>query len=363
MKLYKSTVWNKVMMAAIAGAMCILMLWSGTDHALAASGGWGTTSYSIKSSDGITIKFETLTNSGDATLLTITQGSTKKFVLVDTGKQAANVAGKLSNKGIKKINTVIITHNDGDHINGLKNFSKYGIKITNFYYNYDNSKAYKENNNFDALAYIKSIKSTVITGKATRIRDAQNHSGTTYNVNMETDSKEYLRICRGRLYKLSKMSGNNGYDLVIFPAITDNGWTINNKSMMVVVQTASDRVILGGDIQGTASQAINNYENSSLIKKAPTDAYSYYYGVKNYLFDSEANKRYITYKVSHHGTGTNRHVNASPNIIEVERTFFQNLNPNALVLTGYDSTKADGEYFKLICSKAARYTVFANKKL
>lgn len=163
------------------------------------------------------------------------------------------------------------------------------------------------------------------------------------------------------------MDGNSGYDFIIIPAITDNSlWSVNNKSMMVVVQTAAGRVVLGGDIQGTASQEINNYENSNFIKKMPADAYSYYYGVKHYIFESGT--KYIAYKVSHHGIGSNRNVSAREDIIEVERIFFQNLNANVLALTGCNNgagivTKPDNAYYELIYRKAVRYSEFAAKRL
>lgn len=173
-------------------------MWGESSHVFSADSGWSSSSDSIKSSDGIVTKFETLTNIGDSTLITITSGSSRKYVLVDTGKTEVNVAGKLAARGIKRIMSLIVTHNHGDHINGLRNFSEYGIKVLNLFYSYVNSRP-SEQFTFDALAYIKGFKNTVVNGKATRIGDAQNHSETKYNINMESNSSEYLRVCRGRL--------------------------------------------------------------------------------------------------------------------------------------------------------------------
>ncbi|MBS7007435.1 MBL fold metallo-hydrolase [Anaerostipes sp.] len=332
----------------------------------ASSGGWKSQYYEISSADGTKIRFETLTNKGDATLITITKGTSKKYALIDTGIQAANVATTLAKKGIKRINYLILTHNDGDHINGLKNFKKEGIKVSNLYYNYIGSKGDEQRKIYDLLDYVKTIKTSVITGSAIRIRDAENHSSTAYNINMDNNS--YLKVCRGRLYKLSKTSDTKGYDFIIIPPITDNiinngAWSINNASMMVVIQTASDRVILGGDIQATAMDAINKYKDNSIIKSLPNDAYSYYYGIENYIFNSNTNKRYTAYKVSHHGTGNNRNMEASPSIIAVEQKFISSILPNALVLTGYNTDKANAEYFQSIFSSAKRYSIFGNKGL
>lgn len=340
--------------------LTVLFLCNNTDTAYASSTGWKANYYEIKSSDGTTIRFETLTNKGDATLITITKGSSKKYALVDTGIQAANVASTLSKKGIKKINYLILTHNDGDHINGLKNFQKAGIKVNNLYYNFLYSEGNPQNEVYNILQYVKGIKTSVITGSATRIRDAKNHSSTSYNVNM--DNSNYLKICRGRLYKLSKSSAENGYDFIIIPPVSDEkALGVNNTSMMVVIQTTTERVVLGGDIQASGMDIINKYKNSADIKYSPDDAYSYYYGIENYLFHSPSDKRYTSYKVSHHGTGSNRHCDASSSIIAVEQTFIKNMLPDALVLTGYNTEKADVAYFQSIFNSAKRYSSFANK--
>ncbi|MFQ8665210.1 MBL fold metallo-hydrolase [Anaerostipes caccae] len=332
----------------------------------ASSGGWKSQYYEISSADGTKIRFETLTNKGDSTLITFTKGSSKKYALVDTGIQAANVADTLVKKGIKRINYLILTHNDGDHINGLKNFKSKGIKVSYLYYNYIASKGEEPYKNYNLLEYVKNIKTSVITGSATRIRDAENHSSTAYNINMDNDS--YLKVCRGRLYKLSKTSDSKGYDFIIIPPITDNiigngSWSVNNASMMVVVQTATDRVILGGDIQATAMDAINKYKDNTMIKMLPNDAYSYYYGIENYIFNSNTNRRYTAYKVSHHGTGSNRKMGASDSIKAVEQKFITSILPDALVLTGYNTEKPDIEYFQYIFNSAKRYSIFGNKGL
>lgn len=351
----KKTVLQPIIRNIALVIFCLALLLLNLINVEAAASGWVNGSpYKLTTADGTVIKIETLTNQGDSTLLTVTKSGSTKYILIDTGVKNANVADKLVSKGIAKIDTLIITHNDGDHINGLKNFPG-KVKVSNMYYNYVYSRSNADiNSGFDALEYVKSIEDTVITGKATRIRDAKNHSATTYNVNMESDSTAYLRICRGRLFKLVKASASGGYDLTIIPAITDSWTSNNNMSMIVVLETAGDKVIFGGDIQANAMQEINQYKTSSNIDYKPADDYSYYWGIENLLL---YNGKYTVYKVSHHGTGTHRVIGGLATSVTAEKNFLNNMKPNALVLTGYGTDVANQAYFNNIYP-TAMYTSF-----
>ena len=332
--------------------------------------GWTSAYYGFKSENGATLIYvESLTASGDSSLITIknSAGTVQKRILIDAGKEGGGVAAKLKSMGIKTINVAIITHNDSDHLNGLLKFEGSGIKITDLYYSFPHSRFNSENTKIpDALTFVKGLKNKVVTNKAIRVQDAQFNSGESANVNMETGNTEYLKICRGRLVKLSSTSATNGYDLTIIPPITREatGWNANDTSMMVVLETTRDKVIFGGDIQGTATYQIINYKNAgSVVLQTPNDAYSYYYGIEKYLFDKPSNHKYTVYKISHHGTGTNRTLTTTTGVKANETAFLIKMNPDALVANGA-SVAVNTEYYRTIFSKTknAMYTQFANTK-
>lgn len=369
----------------------ILILMSNTASASALSTGWASkTEYRFQSTNQKTkIYVQTLTNAGDSSLISIdtikSTGTERKRILIDAGSYGDSVAKALVAKKATNIDIAIITHNDSDHLNGLMKFASNNIKIKDLYYNYNYSRTNPRNAKIpDALTFVKGLKNKVVTNRAIRIRDVERHSGAEWNVNMESGNKEYLKICRGRLLKLWSTSASNGYDLTIVPPLTDrasnsytdtkqdaywqNNWTINNTSMMVVLETAKDKVIFGGDIQEAATFHINNYKsNVSIIPKTPSDTYSYYYAVNKLLFYNSQNPKYTVYKVSHHGTGAGRSL-LNPSIPQTgqwERIFLDNIKPDALVLNGGGSVKVDKSYYNNIYpqTKNANYIVFGNQKL
>lgn len=331
-----------------------------------ASHSW-TSSGFVSSGGGNTYTFTTLTNDGDATLLRVS-GRVNCTILIDAGTSSANVGNVLWNMGIKKLDYVIITHNDPDHLDGIMTFDRYGIKISNLYLAYPYSKVVTTN--MHALDMAKTLFSQgVLTNKATRIMDEEYHSGAENNMNMDSTDTYYLRICRGRLFKLFRMV-DEGFDLTIFPPITDHDdWTINNQSMMIVFETDNEKVVFGGDLQATALQDINRaYENNSAypperLKKITGDSYSYYYGVMNILFANTS--KYTVYKVSHHGTGTNRKLPCPiATACASDQKFMNYLKPDVLIMTGHgtDSQATESAYFDSLRS-VTKYRTFSGAPL
>lgn len=329
-----------------------------------ASHNWNDNGF-VCNSGGNTFTFTTLTNNGDSTLLKI-RGKINRNILIDAGNYGANVGAILKMKGISKLDTVIITHNDPDHINGIYKFKEYGLTINNLYFAYPFSKVNIATTNITALDMVKTLHNQgVITNKATRIMDEEYHSGVENNMNMDASDTYYLRICRGRLFKLYKME-NEGFDLTIFPPITDSSsgsWGINNDSMMIVFENDNNKVVFGADLQATALQDINRLydksEKTDRISEKLDDSYSYSYGIKNILFANK--KKYTVYKVSHHGTGSNRKLPCS--ILSsclADKDFISYLDPDVLIMTGHgnDSQINDSNYFRYY-SSVPRYRDFS----
>lgn len=80
--------------------------------------------------------------SGDAVL--IHEGYNKKNILIDTGDlEASDLVSFLKSKGIKRIDAVIISHGDSDHIGGLRTLV-YEFKINNIFLSYYDSVSKEE---------------------------------------------------------------------------------------------------------------------------------------------------------------------------------------------------------------------------
>lgn len=68
-----------------------------------------------------------------------------------------------------KINYLILTLNDGDHINGLKNFKKAGIKVNYLYYNFLYSEGNPQNEVYNILLTRCRIMVLAVTDTAVHL--------------------------------------------------------------------------------------------------------------------------------------------------------------------------------------------------
>ena len=74
----------------------------------------------------------------------IHEGYNKKNILIDTGDlEASDLVSFLKSKGIKRIDAVIISHGDSDHIGGLRTLV-YEFKINNIFLSYYDSVSKEE---------------------------------------------------------------------------------------------------------------------------------------------------------------------------------------------------------------------------
>lgn len=84
--------------------------------------------------------------SGEATLISSKFNQTN--ILIDTGDlDASNLVAILKSKGIKKLDGVIVSHGDSDHIGGLRTLVK-EFKIKNIYLSYYDEVSTNEINNY-----------------------------------------------------------------------------------------------------------------------------------------------------------------------------------------------------------------------
>lgn len=346
-----------------------------------------------------TIRFETLTTQGDATLISINKKSIKKdakksfkkYILIDAGKYSKReVANKVKSrlKG-KKINVAILTHNDLDHISGIAGFNN-RVKIDRLYYNiirsrYEDYKSKKpvnvkigdkESGKKSIYEWIRSEQGLKTIKDAHRIRGAYEYGHSENNILEKSTINKYgqkhlYTVLSGRVQKINidsieiaiipPISESFEYLMTNYSDVTEKRKSINNGSMAVVIQTPYQRVIFGGDYEDGAISVLNNYEKGGKdIKKGNTistivdirnparqDKKSLYNGVRNYIFGDKEEKT-IIYKVSHHGTGNNRRKEVGDEIQKGEKRFINKINPDFLVVTGYKQVKNNSitEYYR-----------------
>lgn len=288
----------------------ILFIGIAFNSTLTQAGTFKAKKYTV-TSDGYTYTIQDIAGDGDATLITCQKGNKKSVTLIDAGnynsanKSALNtfVKNTLSKQYNNKIDNVIITHNHNDHIGGLLYLLKdKKVTISNLYLNNidytkklnsvagqsadDIVKEYTKSKNKLIKNYrlIKSaIYSTTSNDSVINLTSSKNGVGT-----------EKLHILAG-LTNLEKAK-------ITFDVVAE-AWQINNSSMMVVLNTSTDKVIFSGDVHYyTMACLLHNwyYGYTSSVQSRNS---AYWTAINTHLFyNSKYDKnKQIVYKVSHHG--------------------------------------------------------------
>ena len=227
----------------------------------------------------VNVKVETLSGyDADCTRIKVLlDNATKRTVVVDVGDEKS--AKKLEDKnGNISIHDLILTHNHGDHINGLDYISKKrdgNVYIKNLYVNtlnYEHNKE-KMSKYLKALVKNKKVKIEKIFFVGPYQKQPEKiHDLKSAGIKSATDIKHeyknkntYINVLR------------TGCQIIVLPPVDDFGGksstAVNNNSMMVVVRDNSSdhaqyKIILPGDIQGGAMEKILEKDrNGHYIKR------------------------------------------------------------------------------------------------
>lgn len=261
----------------------------------------------------VNVKVETLSGyDADCTRIKVLlDNATKRTVVVDVGDEKS--AKKLEDKnGNISIHDLILTHNHGDHINGLDYISKKkdgNVYIKNLYVNtlnYEHNKK-KMSKYLKALVKNKKVKIEKIffvgpyQKQPEKIHDLKSAGIKSADIKHEYKNKNtYINVLR------------TGCQIIVLPPVDDFGekssTAVNNNSMMVVVRDNSSdhaqyKIILPGDIQGGAMEKIlekdrnGHYIKRDYIKYLQPDNPDKKKDKKNLIYQD------ILYKASHHGKG------------------------------------------------------------
>lgn len=269
-------------------------------------GAWTVT---VQKKHKVNVKVETLSGyDADCTRIKVLlDNATKRTVVVDVGDEKS--AKKLEDKnGNISIHDLILTHNHGDHINGLDYISKKkdgNVYIKNLYVNtlnYEHNKK-KMSKYLKALVKNKKVKIEKIffvgpyQKQAEKIHDLKSAGIKSADIKHEYKNKNtYINVL------------HTGCQIIVLPPVDDFGGksstAVNNNSMMVVVRDNSSdhaqyKIILPGDIQGGAMEKILEKDrNGQYIKRDYIKYLQPYNSDKNNLKYQD-----ILYKASHHGKG------------------------------------------------------------
>ena len=267
-------------------------------------GAWTVTVHDKnKKEHNVDVKVETLSGyDADCTRIKVLlDNATKRTVVVDVGDEKS--AKKLEDKnGNLSIHDLILTHNHGDHINGLDYISKKkdgNVYIKNLYvntlnYEHNKNKMYKY---LKALVKNKKVK----IEKIFSVGPYQKQTKKIPDIKSEYKNKNtYINVL------------HTGCQIIVLPPVDDFGGkssaAVNNNSMMVVVRDNSSehaqyKIILPGDIQGGAMEKIlekdrnGHYIKRDYIKYLQPDNPDKKKDKKNLIYQD------ILYKASHHGKG------------------------------------------------------------
>ena len=273
-------------------------------------GAWTVT---VQKKHKVNVKVETLSGyDADCTRIKVLlDNATKRTVVVDVGDEKS--AKKLEDKnGNISIHDLILTHNHGDHINGLDYISKKkdgNVYIKNLYVNtlnYEHNKN-KMSKYLKALVKNKKVKIEKIffvgpyQKQAEKIHDLKSAGIKSADIKHEYKNKNtYINVL------------DTGCQIIVLPPVDDFGGksstAVNNNSMMVVVRDNSSehaqyKIILPGDIQGGAMEKIlekdrnGHYIKRDYIKYLQPDNPDKKKDKKNLIYQD------ILYKASHHGKG------------------------------------------------------------
>lgn len=263
-------------------------------------GAWTVTVHDKnKKEHNVDVKVETLSGyDADCTRIKVLlDNATKRTVVVDVGDEKS--AKKLENKnGNISIHDLILTHNHGDHINGLDYISKKkdgNVYIKNLYvntlnYEHNKNKMYKY---LKALVKNKKVK----IEKIFSVGPYQKQTKKIPDIKSEYKNKNtYINVL------------HTGCQIIVLPPVDrfvgDSSTVVNNSSMMVVVRDNSSehaqyKIILPGDIQGGAMEKILEKDRyGQYIKRDYIKYLQPYNSDKNNLKYQD-----ILYKASHHGKG------------------------------------------------------------
>ena len=269
-------------------------------------GAWTVT---VQKKHKVNVKVETLSGyDADCTRIKVLlDNATKRTVVVDVGDEKS--AKKLEDKnGNISIHDLILTHNHGDHINGLDYISKKkdgNVYIKNLYVNtlnYEHNKN-KMSKYLKALVKNKKVKIEKIffvgpyQKQPEKIHDLKSAGIKSADIKHEYKNKNtYINVL------------HTGCQIIVLPPVDrfvgDSSTVVNNSSMMVVVRDNSSehaqyKIILPGDIQGGAMEKILEKDiNGHYIKRDYIKYLQPYNSDKNNLKYQD-----ILYKASHHGKG------------------------------------------------------------
>lgn len=269
-------------------------------------GAWTVT---VQKKHKVNVKVETLSGyDADCTRIKVLlDNATKRTVVVDVGDEKS--AKKLEDKNRNiSIHDLILTHNHGDHINGLDYISKKkdgNVYIKNLYVNtlnYEHNKN-KMSKYLKALVKNKKVKIEKIffvgpyQKQTEKIHDLKSAGIKSADIKHEYKNKNtYINVL------------HTGCQIIVLPPVDDFGGksstAVNNNSMMVVVRDNSSehaqyKIILPGDIQGGAMEKILEKDRyDQYIKRDYIKYLQPYNSDKNNLKYQD-----ILYKASHHGKG------------------------------------------------------------
>lgn len=225
-----------------------------------------TTILKAASKNGIAIEFidvASYSNGGkaDATLIATKSNKGIIYTLVDCGTEESStyLLDRLKQRGVKKIESLILTHNHSDHVGGLESLLKSNIKVNNIYMNErGGTKADKVKNIIKK--YYGNKFSINSYGKMQKI------------VNINTGAGSSARI---KLYTCNRN-------------IQDNMDSLNDNSLVVEVEgTQVSGENLSCIILGDLRQAgLKGYQNTYGFVASNTNT---------------TTKRYTVVKMGHHG--------------------------------------------------------------
>ena len=195
----------------------------------------------------------------DATLIATKSGSSIVYTLVDCGTAESSnyLLHRLSERGVKTIESLILTHNHTDHVGGLESLLKSNIKVKNIYMN---ERGEEKTNK------VKNI--------------IKKYYGSNFPINSYNKMKKIVNINTGTnsSAKIKLYTCNHNF--------TDNMDNLNDNSLVVEVVGNNFSCILFGDLREKGLKGFQSTYGDKLM-------------IKNNIHT--LNNTYTVVKVGHHG--------------------------------------------------------------